>query len=353
MVPVIVNAILGEHQLVVDIVAFVTKGDFPRSRLGEKQRGKILASWVTRKLRTIAQFSIRDSDGADSQITEVAEPTSGLESTVGIGSSLRNVETVATPPAKPTPNQDYTTLPTGISEMPATTYESSIIESPPLGYTEEDREDTPTESRQHNYDYPTSTLTDHIGHCGSTYLPNPSQFSTNEFEYPQASSSATPQDSRLSYTAYNPRRGKGLPPDPASFNFSPPSPPPPQAPYSSKPVLSSTHLYDPSSNNNVNHQRNPSSSEGDLWTLPSSQRQSSYGNLGNLSQQASHQSNDSRSNGNGPALSKLSNSTPRSEREEWPREAIMHMNLARDGNARTAGDRGGGVYDGSGYGQAL
>ena len=50
MVPVIVNAILNEHQLVVDIVAFVGKGDFPRSRLGEKQRGKILASWVTRKM---------------------------------------------------------------------------------------------------------------------------------------------------------------------------------------------------------------------------------------------------------------------------------------------------------------
>jgi hypothetical protein len=49
IVPVIVNAILNEHQLIVDIVAFVASGDFPRSRLGEKQRGKILASWVTRK----------------------------------------------------------------------------------------------------------------------------------------------------------------------------------------------------------------------------------------------------------------------------------------------------------------
>ena len=62
IVPVIVNAILNEHQLVVDIVAFVAQGDFPRSRLGEKQRGKILASWVTRKLRTIAQFMIRDPE---------------------------------------------------------------------------------------------------------------------------------------------------------------------------------------------------------------------------------------------------------------------------------------------------
>jgi hypothetical protein len=65
IVPVIVNAILNEHQIIVDIVAFVNRGDFPRSRLGEKQRGKILAGWVSRKMRTMAQFAIKDMDGAD------------------------------------------------------------------------------------------------------------------------------------------------------------------------------------------------------------------------------------------------------------------------------------------------
>lgn len=74
IVPVIVDAILNEHQLVVDMIAFVSNGDFPRSRLGEKQRGKILASWVTRKLRTIAQFGIRDPESAENQIMEVPEP---------------------------------------------------------------------------------------------------------------------------------------------------------------------------------------------------------------------------------------------------------------------------------------
>ncbi|KAK4225537.1 hypothetical protein QBC38DRAFT_482828 [Podospora fimiseda] len=62
IVPVIVNAILNEHQIVADIVAFVNKGDFPRSRLGEKQRGKILAGWVSRKMHTMAQFAIKDMD---------------------------------------------------------------------------------------------------------------------------------------------------------------------------------------------------------------------------------------------------------------------------------------------------
>lgn len=74
MVPVIVNAILNEHQLVIDIVAFVIKGDFHRSRLGEKQRGKILAGWVTRKMRTIAQYSIRDPNGPENQMMISEEP---------------------------------------------------------------------------------------------------------------------------------------------------------------------------------------------------------------------------------------------------------------------------------------
>ena len=73
IVPVIVNAVLNEHQIVVDIVAFVGQGDFPRSRLSEKQRGKILASWVTRKLRTIAQFGIRDSEG-ERPLSGIPEP---------------------------------------------------------------------------------------------------------------------------------------------------------------------------------------------------------------------------------------------------------------------------------------
>lgn len=70
LVPVIVNSILNEHQIIVDIVAFVPKGVFPRSRLGEKQRGKILAGWVSRKMSTIAQWAIKDMDAASVAGTE-------------------------------------------------------------------------------------------------------------------------------------------------------------------------------------------------------------------------------------------------------------------------------------------
>ncbi|KAJ2976143.1 hypothetical protein NUW58_g8163 [Xylaria curta] len=98
IVPVIVNAILGDHQIVADIVAFVSKGDFPRSRLGEKQRGKILAGWVTRKMRTVAQFAIRDTnsgalEGTDSAADNHRASVGSIRSNTMAGaSSLRNME---------------------------------------------------------------------------------------------------------------------------------------------------------------------------------------------------------------------------------------------------------------------
>ncbi|KAK4631032.1 hypothetical protein CLAFUR4_03808 [Fulvia fulva] len=115
LVPIIVNTVLNEHQLVLDIVAFVALGDFPRSRLGEKQRGKILATWVARKMRTIAQFSIRDPD-ADGSVGTVV-PGEHMQSLQRRGSaqaslrqgqsSLRHMESLATMPvAEVSPNAE-------------------------------------------------------------------------------------------------------------------------------------------------------------------------------------------------------------------------------------------------------
>jgi hypothetical protein len=160
IVPVIVNAILNEHQIVVDIVAFVNKGDFPRSRLGEKQRGKILANWVTRKMRTMAQFGIRDADAALSDVTETMEPRSGVASLrngAAVASSLHNVE-----PApqiveeseyerqRAQSQNSFAPLPTGISEMPAQNYDDSIMGSPREGNGASMKsDDTPTDNRKH------------------------------------------------------------------------------------------------------------------------------------------------------------------------------------------------------------
>jgi len=74
----------------------VARGDFPRSRLGEKQRGRILASWVGRKLRTIAQFAIRDADSAESCGVQNS-PTKSPSVTTGGGK-----ETPVVPPVNKT-----------------------------------------------------------------------------------------------------------------------------------------------------------------------------------------------------------------------------------------------------------
>lgn len=159
IVPVIVNAILNEHQLIVDIVAFVAGGDFPRSRLGEKQRGKILASWVTRKLRTIAQFTIRDPEAAEGGMSSVPEDhrassvrgssirDSVLPGQYGNGAASLSHEPIYETAAMQPETRPDTSLPEGVAEMPA--YESSIMESPPFEHPPargngNDQDTTPT-----------------------------------------------------------------------------------------------------------------------------------------------------------------------------------------------------------------
>lgn len=145
LVPVIVNAILNEHQIIVDIVAFVNKGDFPKSRLGEKQRGKILGGWVSRKLRTLAQFSIRDMDaaeaggvvdGMDQARVSMVSVRSGGNPAPG-SSSLRNAEQAPQIPEQeefehPPPRQSYVPSHSNITETSddhgtPTTYKDSHV----------------------------------------------------------------------------------------------------------------------------------------------------------------------------------------------------------------------------------
>jgi hypothetical protein len=170
IVPVIVNAILNEHQIVVDIVAFVNRGDFPRSRLGEKQRGKILASWVTRKMRTMAQFGIRDPDSGLSDVTEAMEPRSGIASVRNgsvMAGSIRNMEPaphIVEEQLEPQQQQrvqsqnSFIPLPTGISEMPAQNYNEFTIGSPNEGNGGSLKsDDTPTDIRKHHFELPTDS----------------------------------------------------------------------------------------------------------------------------------------------------------------------------------------------------
>jgi len=105
IVPVIVNTVLNEHHLVTDIVAFVSKGDFPRSRLGEKQRGRILAAWVTRKMRTIAQVAIRDPDAGMGLGGGMEDSPGGIRT-----SSLRHSSLLSGPPIQMGTPKDPTSM---------------------------------------------------------------------------------------------------------------------------------------------------------------------------------------------------------------------------------------------------
>lgn len=264
-------------------------------------------------MRTIAQFGIRDADGADSQITEVAEPRSGVGSVVGVASSLRNVETVTTP--QPQPTHDYARGATG-GQVP---YESSILESPPLPISkDDDRDDTPT-GAPNNYlqgagDCRYRSNSNNAPQLVTDYFPPqepPELYSASVYDTP---------DGNRAGNGYNfspldrPDAGPGF-----DFNSSS-APPPPR--FDSKPTLHGESGYG----------QDPGGS--DVYSLPSQSRQQSR--------------NVSASNGRGGGGLRVANADDYSDDGDnaWPQEAIMHMNLAR-GESRK-GDR----YDGSGYGAA-
>lgn len=248
MVPVIVNAILNEHQLVIDIVAFVIKGDFHRSRLGEKQRGKILAGWVTRKMRTIAQYSIRDG-GMDNIYEEGGAPgrpststfrnsisMSGgpgsikgsmrANSTLGMTAAMNNLQLQTGGPGMPQelPGQQrpmsFVPLPQGVSEMPASQYPESIPELG-TGSIQEMRgdENTPTEAQNPNPQFMTRLQTDgapkHYSPVEATgVFDSPSeQYGPNHAQYGATGLSTAPLPSIL-----RPGPQADVPPEPAYAN---------------------------------------------------------------------------------------------------------------------------------------
>jgi acyl-CoA synthetase (AMP-forming)/AMP-acid ligase II len=53
LVPCIMNSILDEHQFIIDVIVFIGPGTLPKSRLGEKQRTKIMTSWLSGNLSVV------------------------------------------------------------------------------------------------------------------------------------------------------------------------------------------------------------------------------------------------------------------------------------------------------------
>lgn len=64
LVPVIVNTLLTKHQLPVDTVGFVKKGEFPLSRLGEKQRARIVDAYVNGSLSLVAHYGVNTGENS-------------------------------------------------------------------------------------------------------------------------------------------------------------------------------------------------------------------------------------------------------------------------------------------------
>lgn len=62
LVPVIFNKVLSDHYLIIDIVAFTKPKCFPYSRLGLKQRRKVVQRFVSKKLPTQAQYGINQGE---------------------------------------------------------------------------------------------------------------------------------------------------------------------------------------------------------------------------------------------------------------------------------------------------
>lgn len=85
LVPLIVNTVLSQHHLVVDIVAFIKKGEFPISRLGTKQRARIVDAWVQGVVPILASYGVNYGENSMiklvKEIDEVARdhPITGLK----------------------------------------------------------------------------------------------------------------------------------------------------------------------------------------------------------------------------------------------------------------------------------
>lgn len=71
LVPMIVNTVFSKHHIIVDIVAFIKKGEFPISRLGTKQRARIVDAWVQGVIPLLALYGV--NYGENSMIKLIKE----------------------------------------------------------------------------------------------------------------------------------------------------------------------------------------------------------------------------------------------------------------------------------------
>ncbi|EGV62056.1 hypothetical protein PSN45_000766 [Yamadazyma tenuis] len=68
LVPIIVNTVFSKHHLIVDIIAFMKKGEFPISRLGTKQRARIIDAWVQGIIPVSAVYGVNYGENSMIQL---------------------------------------------------------------------------------------------------------------------------------------------------------------------------------------------------------------------------------------------------------------------------------------------
>ncbi|CAG8440959.1 8893_t:CDS:10 [Acaulospora morrowiae] len=61
LVPCILNTILDEHQFIIDVIVFIVQGSLPKSRLGEKQRAKVMSNWISGHLPTLYVHHVKQT----------------------------------------------------------------------------------------------------------------------------------------------------------------------------------------------------------------------------------------------------------------------------------------------------
>ncbi|KAF2424482.1 acetyl-CoA synthetase-like protein [Tothia fuscella] len=364
IVPVIVNAILNHHHLIVDIVAFVQKGDFPRSRLGEKQRGKILAGWVTRRIQTIAQFSIREPE--DDNIGQIAEEapsmkagTMGSRNGTPTGLGLRRPEStgmsmtgaaMSTQPTTLSQAQAYqpepraqTYLPPGSGaggidyyqpqkpqqhdnayELPAPL---SIPELPSGSFLSEQDDDTPTELQhgqpQHNQLQLVTSRDSNPLHY-SPIDPRNNPFASSPID----ANTSSPSSFRAYDGVYEHSGVASSPHKPLHIANVPA--------YADKPYM---HLPEVSNQYQHQHQQEENSydrsadsspPEGDRWTLPSQQRRMSGHRLNSQQTEYSDSPAPLRVANRDSNVEGKQKTTP-PEEDEWSRDALGYLGYAGTG----------------------
>jgi hypothetical protein len=379
IVPVIVNAILNNHHLVIDIVAFVQKGDFPRSRLGEKQRGKILAGWVTRKIQTIAQFGIREPE--EDHIGQIAEEASPIKQMAGprngtnsmglkrpestavsmTGAAMSQQTTLLSSPPQP---QVYAPLPGSQRQVRQAGPEYYQPQPPPHSYPDDSFElpaplsipelpggdfmeddDTPTNSRHSNStNNPTNPQLSLVTSREDPLHYSPIDPRNNPFANSPIERTGRPSQE---YKAYDGRRSEdsegksAIMHDPALSHLNERNrgntPQPPVPSYAQKPYL---HLDDPS---------NDSPPENDRYSLPSQRRMSAHLLSPSPTSNGFGLGGETSTSPAPPTPLRIANRTSIDEgdsddkskkksEEEWPREALGYMGY--EGTGRVSGHYG-------------